>query len=49
MVLLLNLGQKSFKKQKLKVALYPLSAYFEGEFFETKLVVYVNAIMNDYG
>jgi len=27
--------------QKLKAELYPLSAYFEEDFFDTKFVVYV--------
>lgn len=32
---------KEIKESKLKAELYPLSAYFEEDFFETKYVVYV--------
>ena len=32
---------EEIKESKLKAELYPLSAYFEEEFFETKFVVYI--------
>jgi 16S rRNA (guanine527-N7)-methyltransferase len=32
---------EEIKESKLKVELYPLSAYFEEDFFETKFVVYI--------
>jgi len=33
--------EEEIKESKLKVELYPLSAYFDEEFFDTKFVVYV--------
>ena len=33
---------EEIKESKLKAELYPLSAYFEEEFFETKFVVYIS-------
>lgn len=33
--------KEEIKESKLKVELYPLSAYFEEDFFETKYVVYI--------
>ncbi|RZJ49389.1 MAG: 16S rRNA (guanine(527)-N(7))-methyltransferase RsmG, partial [Flavobacterium sp.] len=32
---------EEIKESKLKAELYPLSAYFDEEFFETKYVVYI--------
>jgi 16S rRNA (guanine527-N7)-methyltransferase len=36
-----HLRAEEIKESKLKAELYPLSAYFEEDFFETKYVVYV--------